>query len=376
MRRSAANIARLGIKELRSLWHDKALLVFVIWVFTGGVYVAATAAAMDINKAPIAIVDHDRSPLSDRIRTAFYPPYFLAPVPIDQTQVDQAMDTGRFTFVLEIPAGFERDLLADKQPSIQLNVDATRMTQAFIGTSYIRNILNGEINSFVQGYRVETRLPIALTLRYEFNPNLEGKWFGGAMEIINGVNLLAIILAGAAIVREREHGTLEHLLVMPLTPFEIMSAKVWSNGLVIVLAAWFSIEIVVRGMLGVPISGSVPLFLLGATLYLFSASSIGIFLGTVARSMPQLGLLMILVILPLQLLSGAVTPRESMPELVSDIMLTAPTTHFVTLAQGILYRGAGLDVVWPQFLVITAIGIVFFMLALARFRKSITLTSV
>lgn len=369
------NIYRLGLKELRSLWRDKVLLVFIVWVFTGGIYVAASAAATDINKAPIAIVDMDRSPLSARIADAFYPPYFLPPEPIEAADVDRYLDTGKVTFVLQIPPDFERDILAGRTSTVQVNVDATRMSQAFIGVNYIRNIITGEVNTFVSGYRARTVLPIGIKVRYRFNPNLEGHWFGGVMEIINNVNLLAIILAGAAIIREREHGTLEHLLVMPLTPFEIMSAKVWANGLVIVLGAWFSVELVIKGVLGVPIAGSVPLFLLGAVLYLFSATAIGIFLGTLARSMPQLGLLMILVVIPLQLLSGGVTPRESMPELVQTLMQAAPTTHFVALAQGILYRGAGIDIVWPQFLAIVAIGVVFFLFALGRFRKAITLTS-
>jgi ABC-2 type transport system permease protein len=114
------------------------------------------------------------------------------------------------------------------------------------------------------------------------------------------------------------------------------------------------------------------LFLLGTALHLFATTSIGIYLGTVARSMPQLGLLSILILIPLQLLSGGATPRESMPELVQNLMLAAPTTHFVSFAQGILYRGAGLAIVWPQFLAIAAIGALFFFAALFRFRRAIT----
>ena len=108
-------------------------------------------------------------------------------------------------------------------------------------------------------------------------------------------------------------------------------------------------------------------------LHLFSTTSIGILLATVVRSMPQLALLVILVVLPFQLLSGSITPRESMPEVVRTIMLAAPTTHFVSLAQAILYRGAGLDVVWPQLCALVAIGAVAFVGALARFRRSVSL---
>jgi len=286
------------------------------------------------------------------------------------------MDSGFYSFVLDIPPDFERDVLADKLPEIQVNIDATQMTQAFIGAGYIQNIVTGEITEFVQGYRSEVPLPIKQAVSVKFNPNLTSAWFGSVMEIINNITMLSIILTGAALIREREHGTIEHLLVMPLTAFEIMMAKVWAMGLVVLVGAGLSLWLVVQGLLEVPIAGSVTLFLFGAMLHLFSTTSMGIFLGTVARSMPQFGLLMILILLPLQMLSGGVTPQESMPQIVQAIMQFAPTTHFVSFAQAILYRGAGLEVVWPSFLAIIAIGAAFFLIALTRFRKSITLTQV
>jgi ABC-2 type transport system permease protein len=188
------------------------------------------------------------------------------------------------------------------------------------------------------------------------------------MAIINWVTMLGIIMAGAAIVREREHGTMDHLLVMPVSPFEIAASKVWANGLVITAAAGLSLTIVVRTLLGVPIAGSVPLFLAGTALYLFFATAVGIFLGTVARSMPQLGLLFMFIALPMVVLSGSNTPLESMPRWLATIMQASPSTHFVSFAQAILYRGAGFDVVWPQFVAVAAIGGLFFLAALFRFR--------
>lgn len=269
------------------------------------------------------------------------------------------------------PPNFQRDVLAGRQPEIQVNVDATRMSQAFTGNGYIQNIITGEVNSFVARYRDNSVLPVELAVRMRFNPNLEQERFGAVMAIINNITMLAIVLTGSALIREREHGTIEHLLVMPVTPFEIMLAKIWSMGLVVLVVSGLSLVLMVQGILQVPIEGSIPLFMLGVALSLFATTSIGIFMGTLARSMPQLGLLMILVLLPLQMLSGGSTPRESMPQLVQDIMLTMPTTHFVSLAQAILYRGASFAIVWPQFLTLLAIGGVFFTIALLRFRKTI-----
>lgn len=368
---SIGNIVQLGIKELRSLWFDKALLIFIAWAFTGGVYSAATGASRELYHAPIAIVDEDRSPLSQRLFDVFYPPNFTRPVAIDAAAVDALLDAGRYTFALVVPANFQRDALAGKSPVVQLNIDATRMSQAFIGAGYIRNIVVAEVTEFVYHQRGDAALPIALATRVKFNPNLDGIWFGGPMEIMEFVTMLSIILTGAAVIREREHGTLEHLLVMPLTPFEIMAAKVWANGLVVLVAAYLSLEGVVRGVLGVPVEGSLALFVLGTALYLFSTTAFGIFLATLARSMPQLGLLVILAVLPLHILSGAVTPRESMPAAVQWFMQAAPTTHFVALNQAILYRGAGIGVVWPHLLAIAGIGTAFFAIALLRFRRTV-----
>ena len=376
MRRSLDNIYRLGLKELRSLWADKVLLVLIVWAFTGAIYAAAKGVSQELHNAPVAVVDEDRSPLSHRLIGALTKPYFKPAQHIELPQMDRMLDHGDVTFAIVIPANFQQDLNAGHRPTIQLNIDATSMSQSFIGAGYIRSIFVAELNEYLTGKRESGDAPIRLATRVRYNPNLIGYWFGGVMEVINIVTMLTVILVGAAFIREREHGTLEHLLAMPLAPFEIMLAKIWANGLIVLAGTTLSLLGVVQGLLQVPIAGSVPLFLGGAALYLFSAASIGIFLGTLARSMPQFGLLFMLTIIPLQMLSGGVTPRESMPLFVQDIMLVAPTTYFVRLAQGTLYRGAGLETVWPDLLAIIAIGAVFFALALQRFRRAVTQTQV
>ncbi len=367
-----ANIYRLGIKELRSLWRDPMMMILIIYAFSFSIYVSGTAMPETLHKAPIAITDEDQSQLSRRIVSAFYPPHFVSPPMVGLDEVDRGMDAGHFTFALDIPPGFQRDVLAGHRPTIQLNVDATRMSQAFSGGGYIQQSVQAEVAEFTRGTRAGPPPPIELAVRQRFNPTLAQSWFGSLMAIINNVTMLSIILTGAALIREREHGTIEHLLVMPITPFEIMAGKVWAMSLVVLMACAFALKIVVEGVLAVPVEGSALLFLAGAGLHLFATTFMGIFMGTIARSMPQFGLLLMLVLLPLQMLSGGATPRESMPEFVQTVMLAAPTTHFVKMAQAILYRGAGFDVVWPQFLAIAAIGAAFFIVALRRFRQTIT----
>ncbi len=372
MRRTLANIYRLGVKELWSLWRDPMMLVLILFTFTIAIYSAATAMPETLHNASMAIVDEDNSPLSQRIVAAFYPPQFKRPAMITTRAIDPGMDAGDYTFVMHIPTGFQRDVLAGRPAEIQLNTDATRMTQAFTGSSYIQQIALGEVTAFVQGYRGQAAMPVDLELRARFNPTLDKSWFGALAEIINQITMLSIILTGAALIREREHGTVEHLLVMPVTPFEIMSSKVWSMGLVVLLASFLSINLVVRALLDIPVAGSLSLFFAGAALSMFATTSIGIFMATIARNMPQFGMLTVLVLLPLEMLSGSTTPRESMPKVVQNVMLAAPTTHFVELGQAILFRGAGIDVVWPQLLAIVAIGGVFFTIALAQFRRAIS----
>ena len=367
------NVYRLGVKELWSLWRDRIMLGLIVYSFTAAIYIAATALPDSLHRAPIAVVDEDGSALANRVVEAFYPPHFLAPARISAAEVDAGMDAGRYTFALDIPPDFQQRVLRGESPAVQLNVDATLMAQAFVGAAYVQQIVLREVNDFVGRRRPGELLPAELALRIRFNPNLEQSWFGSVMETIEQITMLTMVLTGAALIREREHGTIEHLLVMPVTPAEIMLAKVWSMGLVVLAAAAVALTAVVRGALGVPIEGSLALFLACATLHVFAVASLGIFLATIARSMPQFGILTLLTLLPLQMLAGAVTPRESMPQLLQDLMLGAPTTHFVMASQAILYRGAGIDVVWPQMLALAGIGAALFLAALARFRRSITL---
>lgn len=368
MGRWALNVYWLGLKELASLAGDTVMVVLIVYAFTGAVYSVAKGVQMDVRNAGIAVVDGDRSILSARIRDGLQAPYFKTPVVIDRSEMDPAMDRGAYTFVIDIPPKFESDLLAGRHPELQVNVDATAMTQAATGLGYIQEIVAKEVAGYLGGAGARYAEAVNPTVRVFFNPNLEGVWFTSVMQVIQAVTILSIILVGAAVIREREHGTIEHLLVMPVRPSEIVFAKIWANGLVILLAATASLYLVVGFTLGVPIPGSIALFAGGTAIYLFAVTSLGILLATVARSMPQFGLLGIPVFVTMNLLSGTTTPIESMPTWLQWIMQVSPSTHFVKFAQAILYRGAGLDVVWPQLSIMAIIGAAFVALALARFR--------
>jgi ABC-2 type transport system permease protein len=366
-----STIWRLGIKELWGLLRNPALLALILFSFTLQIQLAATAMPDTLNKAPISIVDEDVSPLSARIASAFYLPHFAPPQAITLSEMNRRMDSGIDTFALVIPPDFQRDLLAGSAPAMQLNVDATRMTQAFTGTGYVQAIVAGEIAEFVQHYRAQETSDIDLVLRARFNPGLDPGWYGGVMEVVNNVSLLSVILAGAFLIRERERGTIEHLLVMPVTPAEIMIGKIWPTALVVFAAAIFAITVVVQAWLEIPVAGSLWVLMAGLALQLFAATALGILLATIAGSMPQFGLLLMLVLFPLQVLAGGLTPVENMPAVLAAVMSAAPDTHFVALARAVLFRGAGFDAVWPQLLALAAIGAAFCALSLWRFRRSL-----
>jgi ABC-2 type transport system permease protein len=366
------NIYRLVIKELRSIRADPMMLVLVVYAFSVAVYTVATGASTEARDLTIGVVDEDRSDLSRRLLDALNPPLIKRSVLISANEIDANLNGGRLVFVLEIPPRFEKDLLSGRQASLQLNIDATAMTQAGNGAVYIENIVAQEIAKFLTGTETAARAPVKFVINAKFNPNLYSSWFSSVMQVINNITMLAVILTGAALIREREQGTVEHLLVMPVVPAEIMLAKIVANALVILIAAGLSLAFVVQWWLNVPIAGSLSLFLAGAALYAFTVAALGILLGTQASSMGQFGLLAIPVLVIMQLLSGGATPMESMPVWLQYVMrIISPTPHFVAFAQAVLYRGAGFTIVLPWLLAMAAIGSVYFAFSLQRFRRVI-----
>ena len=226
------NIFFLGVKELRGLFRDYMLLILIVYSFSLGIYITGNATNDTITNAAIAIVDEDHSQLSERLFDAFFPPMFRHADEIKLEEIDPAMDAGKYTFVLVIPSEFEKDVLAGRTPTIQLNIDATRMSQAFSGGGYIQQIINKEVTSYLKS-STPTALPVETVVRNRYNANLTQSWFKAVMQLVSNITMLAIILTGAALIRERERGTLEHLLVMPVSPLEIMISKIWSMALVV-----------------------------------------------------------------------------------------------------------------------------------------------
>jgi len=372
LRDHIANVFRLVIKELRSIRSDPTMLILVVYAFTISVNTVATGAVTEATNLSVGIADEDGSELSRQIAESLVRPTFQPAVQIRESDLDSKMDKGELLFVVEIPPNFQADILAQRKTEVQINVDATAVAQAGNGANYLKTAISNEVQNFLNARGLPGGSPINLVVRADFNPNLKTSWFSAMTQVINQITLLTVILTGAALIREREQGTVEHLLVMPVVPPEIMLAKMFANGLVILVAAMLSLQFVVHWWIGAPIAGSIFLFMVGAALYALVVAALGILLGTLSTTMGQFGLLAMPVLIVTQLLSGSSTPMESMPVWLQYVMKTiSPTPHFVSFAQAVLFRGADLSLVWRPLVAMLIIGSVYFFVALSRFRRVI-----
>jgi ABC-2 type transport system permease protein len=206
-------------------------------------------------------------------------------------------------------------------------------------------------------------------VRVEYNPNLVETWFSGLLEVLNQVTMIAMLLAAAAMVREREHGTLEHLLVSPLRPWELFAAKVVPVVALVPLAALGSVFGIVHGVFGTPIRGSVALFYAVSVVYVFAMASLGLAIAMVARNLGQAMLLLLLILYPMMLLSGAFTPPEAMGPLMRYAGLLSPVRHYVDFGYQVLFKGNGLAYVWPDVLGILGLGVILFGISVRRFAR-------
>ena len=368
--RSIKNILALSAKELRSLFSDTVLVVLIVFAFTALVHSAATGINNDVNNASVGVIDADQSVLSHRILDALQQPHFQKPVPVQREEVEELLDKGKLMFVLEFPPNFQRDVEMGREPKVQLLTDATNMAQAGLGQSYIGHIFQNELVDFLkQKDLIDEMTPVKSVATLVFNPNATDMWPAAVMEVDNMITMITLVLVGAAVIRERERGTIEHLLVMPVNSAEIVLAKIIANGLVICTIALLSMHFMVGGLLQVPLLGSLALFALGAGLFMFSIASLAVMLATLAPTMPQYSLLMMPVYIIALMFSGSSSPRSNMPETAQWISEYWPTTQFMTLAQNVLLRGAGFDVVWPQMVAMTISGALFLGFALFRFRR-------
>lgn len=367
----------MTVKELRQLARDRVLLIFIIYIFTGHIIIAAGGLQTELRRAGVLVHDADHSAAARELIHRFQPPYFEFRQEVaDADAALTLLDRGQAKVLLDIPARFEQTLYEAEQPAVlQLMVDTSNANTGFLASSYGVRIAAGYGQEWVRRDLTRAgldpdKLPVIRNqTRIWYNPELNEAWFGTISDLLTMMTVACILLPAAALVREKEYGTIEQLLVSPLTPFQVMFSKVLAMMLVMLIGTAVSLLGIMQPFYGVPVHGSLPLFFALTALYAFTNAGLGLLAGTFARNSAQVGLLVMLMVLPMVMLSGTHTPLESMPEWLRHLMSISPMRYFIDITYGILLRAAGLDVLWDSVLAMAALGVALFALGMWRFRR-------
>ena len=369
---SIKTIYFLSSKEIKGLFSDYILLALILYSFTFGVYLPTVGWIVDVTNIPVGFIDHDHSELSNKIRDAIRPPFFRVSDISDSRKAYDSLVGGQYLLVVDIPYNLQNDILSARSPNVQLLVDGTAMIQGGLGAVYLDNIFRNTTLEFFQYRGFDQTTPIQVVQHYMYNPNINTSWFISVMQIVVNSTVLSMIVSGASIIREKERGTLEHLLVMPINNLEIVASKIIANGSVIILSSLVSLYIIAYVWLGVPLYGSTILYLFyffSSIIYIICITSLGLLLATFSPNMSQFALLSLPAYTFAYLLSGAATPVESMPNLIQYATGLLPTTLFVSITITILLQGSEYTEIFAKLFLIAAEGLTFIYLTLIRFRK-------
>jgi len=366
----------MTIKELLQLFRDTVLIFFTVYAFTVDVYLAGSGVSLSLNNAALVVHDADHSFASRELIYRFQQPYFRLDGEIRHPDEGiRLLDRGDAMIVLDIPPQFERSLASGESVAVQMQIDTTNSVLGFLASSYAAQIvgqygLEASLErSGLGADSLKTSPVIVDDHRVWFNPNQNDAWFMSISELLTVITLFAIMLPAAAMVREKERGTVEQLLVSPLTPLQIMLPKVIAMTLVILAMTGLSLVLVLKGIFDVPLKGSMLLFFAVTALYVFTTAGLGLLIATFTRNMAQAGMMIILILAPMMFLSGAWTPPEAMPAWMNTLMMISPLHYFIDAGYGILLKGSGVDLIWKSLLGIFVLGSVNFGLALWRFRR-------
>lgn len=359
-------------KEVRQLGRDPVLLVVIAWLFTVEVLLCAYALTFDLREAPVAVIDLDRTPESRRIVDGLdRSPYFdVAVRPTRPDVAEELLDSERVLLVVQIPDGWTRHMYRGEEADIQLLVDGSNAATAATARGYAQTMLTRDaLEAMSRGGVQVPSLGIENRTRVWYNAPLRFLYFNVISMVALAAMLVAVIHPAASIVKEKEAGTVEQLLVSPVSTLELVLAKVLVT-LVLSLAgltaslglvAWFQ----------VPVRGSLALFYLASVLFLFAAIGIGVLIATVSKSLQQALLLSFFGLIPVMFLSGTMVPIESMPRALQLASLLSPLRFYMDSLLGIFLKGAGFEFLWPRLVAMVVLATAIFGLGLARFRRSL-----
>ncbi len=364
-------------KEALQFFRDKAIFLFVLYAFTLDVYIAGNGFILTLKNGGMALLDMDRSAVSREITRRIRAPYFKWQEEISSPrEASRLLDEGRVLGVLTIPPDFQRRLYQGRKAPLQLLLDGTQITSSTLASSYIARITAEYGQEFALKYYGISAPTLAHIPRVDgrsrvlFNPNMEDPYFTALDELFMMITVISIILLSTALVREREYGTMEQLLVSPIKPRHIILAKILFTMITLLVATQVTLALVIKGAFHISMRGSYPLFMVVTAIYIFSCCGIGLLIATLAQRLGHIGLLTLLFLAPILFLSGGWVPPEAMPPWMVPLTYLSPLKYYTDLGLGIYLRGEGLSLAWREILALTTVGSGYFLYGLLRFRKS------
>ena len=369
-------LAVMTRKEMLQLFRDVPIVGFLVYSFTLAIYITGNGIQSQLHNASLLVHDADHSISSRELIHRFQAPFFRLEGEIaDPREGLRWLDRGKAMVVLEIPPRFHEQLVTAEPTAVQLLVDTTNSAQGLSAAGYAARIVArfGQETALatIGGSEESSQdLPVIVSdHRVWYNPDQNDAWFESMSHLLRQITIFAILLPAAAMVREKERGTVEQLLVSPLTPFQIMISKVLAMTVVILCATAVGLFGIMQPVFGVPIKGSIVLFFSLTALFVFTTSGMGLAAATLTRNQAQVGMMTLLVVAPMLLLSGLTSPMEAMPAWVRHLMALSPLRYYVEIAHGILLKGAGLSVLWGSVLQMALLGGALFGFGMWRFRR-------
>jgi ABC-2 type transport system permease protein len=363
-------------KEMLQLFRDVPIVAFLVYSFTLAIYITGNGIRSQLHDAGLLVHDADHSVSSRELMYRFQAPFFrLHGEVLDSREGLRQLDRGTAIAFLEIPPRFHEQLAVGEPTAVQLLVDTTNSPNGLSAASYAARIVArfGQETAFgnVGSVGDSTQdLPLIVSdHRVWYNPDQNEAWFECISHLLRQITIFALLLPAAALVREKERGTVEQLLVSPLSPFQIMASKALAMTVVILGATAVGLFGIMQPVFGVPIKGSVWLFFTLTALFVVTTACMGLAGATIARNQGQVGMMTLLVAAPMLMLSGITAPMEAMPTWVRYLMALSPLRYFIEIANGILLKGAGLNILWDSVLAMTGLGAALFGFGLWRFRR-------
>jgi ABC-2 type transport system permease protein len=357
-------------KEFIQVLRDKRLRFFIVVPPIVQLLVFGYVVTMDVNMVPTVIIDRDQTAMSrDLARRFTASGYFILTATAEtERDVRAVLDRGDATCAVQIDAGFERDLRRGRQTAVQVVLDGTDSNTSSVVMGYVNQIIERYSRDLAAPGRAATQTLVDLRMRAWYNPDLRSKNYNVPGVMATVITLLCLMLTSMSVVREREMGTMEQLMVSPLRPVELMLGKTIPFA-VISVVDMLLVTVVGVFWFQVPIKGSLLVLFTGTSLYLLSVLGIGLFISTFARTQQQALMATILFYMPNILLSGFVFPIKNMPELFQYLTYGIPLRYFLVIIRGVFLKGVGVGILWPQMAALLLIGTVVITLSAIRFRK-------